>query len=227
MHNTYTYKEILLGLREEFKEINHELNILKSLTYTKNPQLEDYIISLITDIYYHPELYMYLHQIEPTLIQLGKEKLGLTSSKISKFKMKNWLYYPENRNIKLIDEQEFAKIANKILNSEMVRYFNTSGRIFSETESFLNFSLYQIMLNHDKTHINYRAREDELYSQTILTKEKLEELLSLRFPVSSLPVFHQKIINHHKADYNIVLEEASNELQIREEEHTLILTRKK
>ena len=203
--DSYTYRQILIGLRNEFLEYQKKLDMLSDYVFMFEDQTW---LSYEKRDEYHFDLYKktYTKDAMPELalnrVILRKrllEKLRLNSSPTRSFMVKdnNGIYYPLRKHwfekyqfnmvVKPLFEKEFQECVEEILNSDFAKYMQLNEHIYSATSniidqknnSFLkpNLTSYGFDLLTNKSEFKYLGRYDMLeFSMSGYPKERWEPL---------------------------------------------------
>ena len=246
--DTYTYKQILLGLRAELLRLNKELDKLKEYT-TSNKHIQNYYFNLWTTTDLTPELYLFAEK-ETNIISFLKKQLGYQNTTKTSIMTKgnNGLYhitYPKNQQtfINFTNKEKFIKLANEILDSQIAKKMPIYNIIYG-LNAKLTLNFYQLYINLKQFgkifQMTYLGREDILQfhaalthssvnTKIILTQEILDNILNTKFPKEKFSDYHQKIIENNTQNFDIIIKEKPlyNLIQINENQDKLILTKRK
>lgn len=246
-NETYTYKQILLGLRIEYVKAQKILDELSNYTYNRS-KLMDYHFRLWNDSHKdnNPELLLgkktkddkQLFNLLYTIF--GKNILRCTTM----LSDNNGFYYPKDKgyNIVIKDEQKFKEEVEKLLSSDFAKYMSSNSlinAINSEAIPRILLRYFKIDLRSEKSVVVYHGREDVLEIASRgknhfepLTQEYLNYMLELEFFKKDFSEYHQKIIEQNiDNDKKIILydgykPEMLSKFNIKEDSKKLILTKK-
>lgn len=218
--DTYTYKQILLGLRKEFLEAQKRLDELNKFVFIFNENKENYYFNLYKSPYEEkePELTLNLNvQSKNKLLNMIKNAYGYRRpSRVFMLKNNNGDYYPfrphwfrkNDFNISVDPrlKAEFKELVEELLKSDFAKYMTIPTTITAiETQSIPRIvpRSFQFDLLTDKSHISYLGRRDILEFASSkkqnerwepLTPELLDYILGIEFPKDAFPEYHQRII---------------------------------
>lgn len=219
--DTYTYKNILLGLRKEFLSANEILDELKIYSISNKQYVKDYYYYLMKYITNEiPELMVSAkinHSDFINFINNLRRKISGYEDIESSMMVRNnrGIYYPLSHDrIKLgvdpLQTDLFKAKAEEILSSDFARYMNfnsiTTLNGINMSDIFIRFyKLYlRVALDSTLSQMVYLGRFDKLefngYNKNILTEEHLKCLLSQEFPKEHFSSYHQEIIDTHLSD---------------------------
>lgn len=227
--DTYTYKEILLGLRDEFIETESQLRALKNYSLANEKYVSKYHYHLSQLDHDHlPELRVNVTRKQTELMR----KLRSLLQRFTYYndprtalmvRSNNGIYYPlAGEPFKLgvnpTHHEEFDQLARKILDSRFANEMN-----FGEVKSTSNHHHETIAtrwyeprlrLNRDKSVaiVDYHGRTDRLKfagsPNLPLTQELLDEIMATEFPKENFSEYHQALIeNNPNKDRPILLPE--------------------
>lgn len=196
-NNYYTFKELLLGLRYEYLNIQNYLNELKKYTMLDIGGIEDYYFQIINN--------------KVVLFIKHKEK---NISQIDFFRNKNNGFVFDNgfnKKIKVTNNSIFSKNLELLLNS---RFYNELGHtiIYNKDNDLLKLWIYPqaIVLAtgfSEEKYIRYEAREDIIRMSSFnsfIFREDFYNLLQKKIPKELLNYYHQSIIENSPFDKNII-----------------------
>ena len=223
--DTYTYKEILLGLRDEFIDVESQLRELKdySLANKKYVSKYTYYLSKVNPEHL-PELRVSVVRKQTALMRKLRE-LARRYSYYSDpqtalmVKSNNGIYYPlAGKPFKLgvnpEYKEEFERLATELLNSRLANEMNFDevySTSFKERETIATrwFKPYLRLSRENKAvQMTYCPETDRVKfasGNIPLTPELLDEIMSIEFPKEEFTPYHQEIIESKKENRDIVL----------------------
>lgn len=216
--DTYTYKEILLGLRNEFIDIESELRELKQYTLANKQYVSDFNYHLSQlDKDHLPELRVHVERRQSELMKRLRNLLGRftyynNQTSALMVKSNNGIYYPlAGKPFKLgvnpEYKEEFESLARKLLDSDFAAQMNFKEvtAVDSNDRAAVSTRWYEPHLRLNSrggvAQIDYIGRTDRIkYSASSnmpLTQELLDEMLSLEFPKDAFSEYHQELIEQN------------------------------
>ena len=227
----YTYKQILLGLRKEFLEINEKLDKLRECVYFTKDKKSNYYFNLISDSKNKTEMVVdrdnvresifrkYGYNRVPTraFVRMNEEELYCLLRKKS-FKKKDF-----NMNVIEGKEQDFQELIKEIINSDFAINMFLTDIIKSKgyLEEELKYAILQpnicnfiFTLRTDKSEFEYEGRKDIIEFSSVskmnekfkpLTQEHVDVIANLEFPKESFSTYHQNVIEKNLDDRPLVL----------------------
>ena len=241
MNKTYTTKQILFALRNEYIEVEKKLK-----------ELEKYvnIIGEIDDISFHihdfnvpKTIDMYLRK-KQTLLDRIRESLGLTG--IYTRGVAFWMvpseieqacYWKRKKVCSITDLDAFTKDIKDIAESDFVKKIILD--VFCENNNFaLNINAHGASVagykkENDFSTISYNSKVDTIgvrSKQDIITPDCIYDLFNIEFGRERFNDYYKQIIdNYEEKDIDIVdsFESNHSQLEIIEEPKKLILRPKK
>lgn len=228
--DTYTYKEILLGLREEFIDTESKLRELKEYSLANGKYVSRYHYHLSqTDRDHLPELRVHVTRKQTELMRKLRRLLSRYTyyddpTSALMVKSNNGVYYPlAGEPFKLgvnpKYQEEFEILATELLESRFANEMNfgeiaSTSRDHHETMSTRWYEP-RLRLNREKSAalVDYIGRTDRLkYSASPsmpLTQELLDEIMQTEFPKDEFSEYHQQLIeNNPNANRQILLQES-------------------
>lgn len=232
----YTYRQILIGFRNEFLEVQKKLDKLSDYVTMFDQNVDDYYFNLYknpsdNDL---PELVIDRSIVKQRLL----EKLGLvypTPTRTFMVKDNNGVYYPLRRYwfkesdfnmvIKSGREKEFQELAGEILNSNFAKYMTLSESITAADSSSIATLVsprivprsFGFVLRTGKSEITYLGRNNIIEFASVrnrnepwvpLTQKHLDFVSSIEFPKDAFSEYHKSIIESSiDDDRTIVLSE--------------------
>lgn len=215
--DTYTYKEILLGLRPQFLETKQLLDDLKGLTSSDKKKIRDYYFYLYQSLCEkspNPELMVGFERKQSefmAFIQRIKKMSGRGQPTASLMvKDNNDKYFPLNRRdcrvaVRYDKLAEFSTLAETILESDFAKNINFPSEYHPSysSEKFVRVANYNTEFRKTENRqiqiLTYRGREDIISygapRNIPLTNQALQELLNLEIPRDKIPPYHQNIID--------------------------------
>mgnify|MGYP006065129497 FL=1 len=249
----YTYKQILLGIRNEHLQLNKQLEELKAYIKVFDKHVIDYFFQVwnsSTDK--NPELLIHMIRNNRKVRTFIKRlfKYCDYSNAALMVRDNNGCYYPLNEHsmglrVSPDAKDEFSKLANEILDLDIgheMNDFNLITAFDKGTFKKLIVMLYQLKINLDSDDkslaMRYYGRDDVLRfssridTPTYLTQDTLDYLLNADFPSESFSEYHQRIIENAPSDVDIVVPEELSKmsggyLKINEDGNKLVLTKTK
>jgi len=251
--DTYTYKQILIGLRNEFLEVQKKLDQLSDYIniYAKNSN--EYYFNLYKSSYDETLSELVL---ERNIKRRFLERLGIIHAiptRALMVKDNNGVYYPlinswykrDDFNIAVRRDsvKEFQEMVEEILNSDFAKYMTINGNITaidSQSRPRIAVRSFQLDLVTDKSLIEYFGRNNTMRFASVkhptekwepLTQEHLDYVSSIEFPKNAFSKYHQKIIEKSIDDDRPILlseyykPELNVTLEIQDEAKRLVLTR--
>lgn len=251
-NDTYTFKEVILGLRPEFIKAKKDLDKLKQYSVHDPKYIDDFDYALSKFLVDEaPELLIYIQRKYQNNLIKGFDELrdifGHPRKTGAKMVRDNTgIYYPltNEKNFPYVNRdqyQEFKELAEQILSSDFAQKMN-----FSEISSPNKYDIIRlsgIMYNLRLTTLeqttncqfDYLGNQDKFGfyggKTTLLTEEYLDYLLDREFPREEFSEYHQALIDEHLGDdTDIVLPEnceplKSCQLNIEDDGKKLILIR--
>ena len=236
-NETYTYKDILLGVREECKKIKPELERLKELTSKEDNHIEDYFYWIYQwALTTKPEI------ICQTIKRKNKFKGYRPLDNIILLNQDNDFYFnkPAGLIVEPAHKTEFNKKSLELLSSEYANnmYTNyihgTDGKYMHTTQitqSFLRSSIYK-GLDGNLT-FQYSPIRDELslmHYPHIIDNEILGLIEHLHYRKDLFPEYIRNIIENQE-DKEIIIDKinglsTSAEYKIEEDKNKIYLKRK-
>ena len=218
--DTYTYKQILLGLRKEFLEAQKRLDELNKYVFIFDENKVNYYFNLYKSPYEEkaPELTLDINeQSQNKLLNMMKNAYGYKRpSRAIMLRNNNGDYYPFrpywvrkndfNISIDPLLKVEFKELVEELLNSDFAKYMTLPTTITAiEAQSIPRIvpRSFQLDLLTDKSQILYLGRKDILELAIRkkrnerwepLTQELLDYILEIEFPKDAFPEYHQRII---------------------------------
>jgi len=223
--DNYTYRQILIGLRNEFLEFQKKLDQLSEYVFIFEDTEENrqaYYFNLYKNPFHEelPELTLDREIIKKSLL----EKLRLIHSATRAFMVKssNGKYYPLKKTwfkekqfnmvIKPGCEKEFLECAEEILNSDFAKYMQLSSTISASVDNSNltpvvispKISSFGFDLRTSKSEFGYLGRNNMLCFRSVrksnekwepLTQEHLNFVSGIEFPKDAFPEYHQSIID--------------------------------
>ena len=209
LNNYYTFKDIVMGSRNEYLKVQEKLKELKNYSEWDN--------SKVDDIYYNLE-YGNTRGYNTTDISCNIiEKLNYLEKLLVRNKKYEYLKQPERgiitRNnsgdfyilndknkIDITNNEEFANIYYYLLNSDFIKKidFGSIKGKDSLTNIFVNNIVLQEKIFNYFVKMNYIAKDDiiEVSSSKISIDENLINLLiNTTIPSNNLSDYHKKIID--------------------------------
>lgn len=216
--DTYTYKEILLGLREEFIDTESKLRELKDYSLANGKYVSRYHYHLSQTSSEHlPELRVNVTRKQTELMRRLRKILSRYTyysdpTSALMVKSNNGIYYPlAGEPFKLgvnpTYKEEFERLATELLESRFANEMNFK-EIASTTEGkhetvATRWYEPRLKLNRDKkvALVDYLGRTDRIkYAATPgmpLTQELLDEMMSIEFPKAEFSEYHQELIENN------------------------------
>lgn len=213
--DTYTYKEILLGLRDEFIDTESKLRELKDYSLANRKYVSSYHYRLSqTSSDYLPELRVNVTRRQSELMRKLRRLLQRFTyyndpSSALMVKSNNGIYYPlAGEPFKLgvnpKYKEEFERLATELLESRFANEMNfgevksTSG----EHHETIATRWYEpkLRLNRERSVaiVDYHGRTDRLKfagsPNMPLTQELLDEIMATEFPKDNFSEYHQQLI---------------------------------
>lgn len=251
--DTYTYKEILLGLRPQLLQTKQLLDELKGLSTSDQKKIRDYFFYLhqsLDDKRPNPELMISFKKEQSALMELIqrlKKAAGYRQPTATPvLRNNNSEYFPANRRdcrvaVKHDKKEEFDTVARIILDSASAKETNFSVNYlpsYGEPESvrIANYGVEARRIeNHQIQSLTYKGREDAFVYRAPktmpLTNDELQRLLSIEVPKVDLPPYHQILLETSEdLDKEIVLTSMLSptnfvKLDVKEDGKQLLLTR--
>ena len=222
--DSYTYRQILIGLRNEFLEFQKELDQLSEYNLTnKTAKKDEYYFNLYQNNLENknPELVLDRVMLKKGLL----EKLRNAPTRAIMVKNNNDVYYPLRKNwykkdefnitIKPGCEKEFQECVEEILNSNVAKYMMqlngnipsiTSMPVVSKKTPIIkpNISSFGFELCTSKSNIKYLGRNNIIEFRSVrmpnekwepLTQEYLDYVSELRFLKDNFSEYHRNIID--------------------------------
>lgn len=233
MKDTYTYKQILLGLRPEFLETKQQLDKLREYIIIDEKCRKDYYFDLFNRLQdSKPELGIHINDNQLRhlkLLRLLIRQFGYPSAiRTVMVKDNNGNYYPllkpsfkKNQFNVRIDyhyKKEFEELASVILNSDFAKMINFDDAVYSMdgiSIPRLTLSFYNLVLRTENSQISYLGRDDIIEIASCrkpdeewkpLTQEHIEYALGIEFPKEKFSEYHQNVIEKNIInDQDIVL----------------------
>lgn len=218
--DTYTYKQILLGLRNECLEAQRKLDELRDYVFVFDKNKDSYYFNLYDSPYDKklPELTLDRSIPKNTLLKIIE---SLTSHRKP---VRVFMAQDNNREYHAIRPQwfskgdftiavdplrrkEFAELAEELLNSDYAKQMTLKEQIKAiDAESIPRLvpRSYEFDLRAKKGQLEYAGREDILTFASIrepkgrwepLTQDYLDYLTSIEFPKDAFPQYHQTAID--------------------------------
>ena len=218
--HTYTYKQILIGLRDECLEAKAKLDKLKEHVFIFDKNQEDYYFNLYNSPYdkHLPELTLdrdipqtKLRYIingltcnrKPTRVFMAQDNNG-------RYHAIRPHYYKKgdfNVIVKPLSENEFKELVEELLNSDYAQFMTLPKQIKSVDETpyprIVNKS-FSFDLVAEKGQLEYEGRKDLITFSSIrqpqrkwepLTQDYLNYLSQIEFPKELFPEYHQSLID--------------------------------
>lgn len=209
MNNSYSFKDILFGLRDEYLLLQQQLDTLKKYINLEENNLED-ISFYLSHQYSEDEvkmlctLYDKKSKIEKKLEWI-KIQLGIYPKYRSSYINENNGEYVIEKYPEIIDKdkkQEFNQSVFYIFNTEFVknvRYIN-SGTGYNDIP-FLSLHPSYIYLSQNKyASLEFNPCKGDyisLYSfRGLLSKDKMENMFNMEFSKERFPEYYQNLIEN-------------------------------
>jgi hypothetical protein len=206
---TYTFKEILFGLRNEYLNITKQLNTLKQYLFLKENNLEDINITISKDcdsgakiivcflIERKNKLQKLLYKIAESIDIYPEYKVDYIMETINGYSFANY-----DNLLDTLLKEEFSNAVLNIYNNEFVQnaqsIFYGTGYCGVPFLSVLPSHIYTIESSH--LSIDYNpSRGDYLQVKSIkakITLELLESSLNMTYPKRRVPNYYQDIIDN-------------------------------
>lgn len=219
---TYTYKQVLLGLRKEYLEYKRKLDML--MGYAAIYDLKDhYQFNLFKSAYEstNPELTLdkIIKEGNPkTLLALWNNIFGdRIPTRTIMLKDNNGNYYPNRKyNHRKNDfyvlphpeyRKEFTELADEIVSSDFAKnmsFTKTIKATDAESKPRLVPRSFEIELVTNNSEVRYHGREDKLRiagirkpneDWTKIGQEDLEYISQIEFPRDEFSEYHQNLID--------------------------------
>ena len=205
--NTYTLKEILFGLRDEYLNITSKIKELENLLQLENSSYEKASIMLIK--IHNKEvtkLYCYLYErknklekiIDPIL-----KKLGIyLGDNVFAIEEQNNQYTIQKHSEIISNKKEFNEKVIKILNED---FSKNSANIYDGTVYDYDYKPFLSVIPGDiyastsnEIQLEYIPSRDEFIHihsfKGKLTKERIENIFNWNFSKNKFPEYYQQII---------------------------------
>lgn len=235
-NDTYTYKQILIGLRNEFLEAQRKLEELKDYVIIFDKNSDNYYFDLYKSPYENklPELTINRivnEQDAHKLLTLLRDTYGYKKpTRAIMLRDNNGNYYPRRKSyfkkgefeivVKDTRKKEFGYLAEELLNSDFAKFMTLDRQIISagaETKPRIVPDSFRFDLVTEKSVISYLGREDILRFSSAgkpvekwepLAQEHLDCVSKIEFMKSDFSEYHQNIIEKNiNDDRGIVLYE--------------------
>lgn len=228
--DTYTYKEILLGLRDEFIDIESQLRELKdySLANKKYVSKYNYYLSKVNPEHL-PELRVSVERRQTALMK----KLRELARRFSYYrdpqtalmvKSNNGIYYPlagEPFKLGVNPEykEEFERLATELLNSRLANEMNFNevhSTSFKERETIATRwfkPCLRLSRDNKVVQMTYLPETDRVKyasGNIPLTQDLLDEIMAVEFQKEDFSPYHQEIIETKKEDRPIFLSQSDS-----------------
>lgn len=220
----YTFKELLLGLREEYRYIQRELNVLKNYIILNAKELEDYYFQINSDKIIL--LIKFLDNKNRTQIEFYKDNHNRFTID-SNF----------NKKIKITNTNKFSQQMELLLNSRFFRELEYEIVYNKDEDLFKLWINPQIMILStgffEKNYICYGAREDIIKVSgvnNIVRKNEFNTLLQTKIPKNLLNDYHKLIMKKELQHSDIIFPSvilSSRSMQIDEQSKNLVLIKRK
>lgn len=237
MNTTYSFKQILFALREEYLEVEKKLKELEN--YVNITGDIDDISFYIHDFNVPETIDMYLRK-KQTLLDKIREVIGLSG--IYTRGVAFWMvpkeieaacYWKRKKVCSITDLEGFTKSINDIIKSDFVKNIRLypsikKGNFDLDTNAFgislLESGTNRFIYNPKKDVINVESE------QSIITPNYVKDLFNIKFDSDSFSDYHKGIIdNYEEKEISIADDFDSNnsQLEIIDEPKKLILIPKK
>lgn len=220
MNDTYTYKQILIGLRNEFLEAQRKLDELESSLIVLGGNSDEYYFNLYKALYTNcfPEMALE-KKIKNTnrLLNMLRNMYGYRKpTRALVVKDNNGFYYlyrpyrfkknDFNVVINPNSKVEFRELIEELLNSDFAKFMTFDHMITAINSTAIpriEPKSFQFDLHTDKSHLSYLGRKDILEFSSVrrktekwepLTQEHLDVVSKIEFPKDSFSKYHQTII---------------------------------
>lgn len=244
-NETYTFKEILLGLKDEYLEITKQLNGLKQYLLLEENNIESINIFFTQySINKGVQLVCLLEERKKLLEKVLDKFIALIGmppeQKVDYIKEYNNNFTFLNHNL-LISESGQSEFNQIIINTYNREFVKNIKPIYCVVEgdrvpflSVLPHNIYLSVVN--KITLNYNPNAGDFIRVVSLkgrlSKKKIEDVFNLDFPKSKFPEYYQYLIESSQAkdkeiDFIGKIDGTKNiELEIIEDTKKLILKRK-
>lgn len=235
MNSTYSLKQILFALREEYLEVEKRLKELeKYVNITGN--IDD-ISFYIHDFNVQKTIDMYLRK-KQTLVDKIREVLGLNgiyTRGVAFWMVPNELeaacYWKRKKVCSITDLDNFTKSINDIIESDFVKNIRLytpikKGNFVLDTNAF-GVSLLERGINLSR--LDYNPKEDIINierEQRIVTPSYVKDLFNIKFDSESFSDYHKGILDNYEEKEIIIADDFDSdslELEIIAEPKKLIL----
>ena len=248
----YTYKQILLGIRNEHLQLNKQLEELEAYIDVSDKHVIDYYFQ-VWNFYIdkNPELLLRIIKNDKKIRTFIKGLFGYRDVNSSVMvRDNNGDYYPLNWHRMRLrfspqTKDGFSKLAKEILDLEIGHKMTSFNPVAASDKDFhkslllyLYYVTFRLCSDDKSSTMTYYGRDDILEfssgidTPTYLTQDNLDIILNADFPSSSFSEYHQRIIEKTPSDIEIVASEElaqmrSGYLKINEKGKKLVLTKTK
>lgn len=200
--DSYTYRQILIGLRSEYLKFQKKLDqlseyvlVFEDTAYRHPEKKDEYYFNLYQDSLRHKEVELAVSRVIIKKRLLEELKINKSPTRAFMVKDNNGIYYPLKKDwfekyqfnivIKPGYEKMFQECADEILNSDFARYMmKLDNNIYSVTDTFSDTSLITpnvtnlgFGLRTDKLQIKYYGRSNIMeFKSLAVEKEKWKPL---------------------------------------------------
>lgn len=197
MKKSYSYIEILIGLREEYLKNEFELEKLKQYTKLADEKIDDYYFRYV-DSHLILDRDIKKSKLEKLMEFINIDKIDLTMiDKCEKDSNGNYVVKKGVYKIPtILNQNAFNEQVDKILKSSFLE--NSTQRAVPISDGNISFTTSGIYMNRNNYHnrCNYQSRNDiiQVQSSSTITDYILFDLLSSQISSSSLNDWQQEVI---------------------------------